>query len=362
MNKSLQLIIRDELKALFQLNKTERLWHIPLLAALCTGIPLLLGLYFNNFQAGLTACLAGSIILYMPSSSLDKRMITLLACAFGFMISLTVGICFSFNSIISSIAFGLFSLSVHWVTLFFKTKPPGSFFFILITSIASCMPFELSRIPERVGLIGLGAMLSCLLVLIYSLLVMKKYPLQESAPMPAALERNKYHNIIEASIMGLFMCGSLLIGHLLKLQNPYWVPISCAAVMQGASLYYVWQKSVHRIIGTFIGLGLSWVLLFINKTPLAICVSIMVLQFIIEIMVVRHYALAAIFFTPMTILLAEAGNPVINHPDLLIHARFWDIILGTVIGAIGGWLIHHEKLRQHAILRIRQARVAMKRR
>ncbi|MDD2814472.1 MAG: FUSC family protein [Thiotrichaceae bacterium] len=363
MNKSIKQLITEEIKALSRLNKTTRPWHIALLAAVCTGIPLLLGLYFNNFHAGIIACLAGVMTLYMPATALPNRMITLLACSFGFMISLAVGICFSFNPIVSSIVFGLFALSIHWVILFFKIKPPGSFFFILIASIAGGMPFDPHTIPEKIGLIGLGTMLFCLLALIYSLLTIKKTQLQASHSSALVMTKTKYSYFVDASIMGLFMfASSLLGGYLLKLQNPYWIPISCAAIMQGTSLYHVWQKTIHRILGTFIGLGLSWILLFVTKTPLAICISIIILQFIIEILVVKHYALAAIFITPLTILLAEAGNPLLDNPDMLISTRFLDIVLGSFIGAIGGWLIHHEKLRQHAVFQLRKIRVALKRR
>lgn len=361
MNKSIKQLILEEIKALFRLNQITRPWHIALLGALCTGIPLLLGLYFDNFHAGIIACLSGVLIFYMPATALPNRMITLLACSFGFMISLAVGICFSFNPIVSSIVFGLFALSIHWITLFFKIKPPGSFFFILIVSIASGMPFDPHTIPEKIGLIGLGAILSCLLALIYSLLTIRKAQLQESNDNALVTTKTKCAYFVDAFIMGGFMCASSLLGYFLKLQNPYWIPISCAAIMQGASLYHVWQKTIHRILGTFIGLGLSWILLFVTKTPLAICISIIILQFIIEICVVKHYALAAIFITPLTILLAEAGNPLLDNPDMLISIRFLDIVLGSIIGAIGGWLIHHENLRKHAVFHLRNARLAIKR-
>ena len=79
-------------RSLFELRQTERLWHIPLLASLCTGIPLLIGLYFQNISYGILACTAGLVILYLPSAGLAQRMITMLACSFGFMISFAIGI------------------------------------------------------------------------------------------------------------------------------------------------------------------------------------------------------------------------------------------------------------------------------
>ena len=349
----------NALKSLFELKKTERLWHIPVLASLCAGIPLLIGLYYNKLNYGILSCTAGLVILYLPSTSVANRMITLLACSFGFMVSFAIGVVFSFNPYISSLVFGLFAFSVHWVTNYFKMKPPGSFFFIMIASIASCMPFDLLTIPTKVGLVGMGSMLACILAFFYSLYIVKKHPPKNDT---IVIRKSKYASIIESALTGIFLGGSLLLGHLLKMDNPYWVPISCAAVMQGVTLHHVWQRSFQRILGTFIGLGLARLLLQLHLTPLSICICIFVLQFIIEMLVVRHYGLAVIFITPMTIFLAEAGSALSVNPDTLIGARFLDIALGSIVGAIGGWFVHHEQLRHKAEQRIRKTRVAFLRR
>ncbi len=43
-------LVKRELKLLFQLKKTERLWHIPVLASLCVGMPLLIGYYLGHLE------------------------------------------------------------------------------------------------------------------------------------------------------------------------------------------------------------------------------------------------------------------------------------------------------------------------
>src|SRR3546814_8722819 len=44
-------------------------------------------------------------------------------------------------------------------------------------------------------------------------------------------------------------------------EKAYWVPVSCLAVMQGVTLRASWSRNVHRIVGTVIGMGLTWLLL-----------------------------------------------------------------------------------------------------
>jgi uncharacterized membrane protein YgaE (UPF0421/DUF939 family) len=296
----------------------------------------------------------------MPMSSITNRMITLLACSFGLMISFAVGISFSFNPLISSIVFGVFSLCVHWIVSHLRMTAPGNFFFIMIAAVAACMPFDLQSIPERIGLVGIGTMIACLLALVYSVAVRKKYASPTESIITMALRKTPYVNFIQSLFIGIFMFISLYSGHLLNLQNPYWIPISCIAVMQGATHMHVWQRSIQRILGTFLGLGVCWLLLSYIKEPLAICISILVLQFVVEMLIVRHYGLAIIFVTPMTILLAEAKG-VIDDPGALIASRFLDILLGSLIGAFGGWIVHNEHIRNRLARRMRQTRVAMKR-
>jgi uncharacterized membrane protein YccC len=66
----------------------------------------------------------------------------------------------------------------------------------------------------------------------------------------------------------------------------------------------------------------------------------MAMTVVVETLVVRHYAIAAVFITPLSIFLVEAAKA---HPDAgpLVQARFFDTLLGSVIGMLGGVAIHH---------------------
>ena len=66
----------------------------------------------------------------------------------------------------------------------------------------------------------------------------------------------------------------------------------------------------------------------------------MVLAFVIENAVVRHYGLAVTFITPLTILLAEASTLAHGSPNALIEARFFDTVLGCLIGLAGAVCLH----------------------
>lgn len=356
-------VIREEFRSLFAFKQTNRKWEIPFLASICVGAPLLTGLYFGNIRYGVSACLSGIAILYLPTAgSVFSRMKTILVCSSGLILSSAFGLIFSFHPLVAAFALGLFAYGVHRIVLSAQIPPPKSFFFILIAAMSICQPFNLHEIPLKVGLLGLGALFTCTLAFCYVLIpYFRKNP---SAPHKPHTETaiTVYPDMWEAVVTGIFMMLSLLIGYLFQLKNPYWVPISCAAVMQGASLYHIRQRTFHRILGTFIGLGFCWLILLVVKTPLSVCITVMVLQCIIEMLVVRHYALAVIFITPLTILLAETANPTSDQINTLISLRFWDISIGSVLGAIGGWVLYREKVRHSGMRRLRMIRKGMRRR
>ncbi|QMU29256.1 FUSC family protein [Adhaeribacter radiodurans] len=348
------------LKQLFEFRETDRKWHIPVLAGLSVGIPILAGYFTGNMAGGKLASMAGLVILYIHSLSITKSMVTLMACSFGIMVSFSVGSLFGFNAYIAPLALGLYAFVVHLGLYYLKmTRPPGNFFFIMIASVAFCMPFSLKSIPQNIGYIGIGTMISCTLGLIYGLLTFKN---SNSENQTIGITKNKYVNLVESVTFGFMVGFALLLANLLKLENPYWVPTSCAAVMQGASSKHVWQRSIQRILGTFIGLGLTWGVLLLHPTSLTFCIGIIVLQLIVEFLVVRNYGMAVIFITVLTIFLAESGNTLAANSTTLITARFFDILLGSILGAVGGWLLYNERLHFIATRQIRKTRMLISRR
>jgi uncharacterized membrane protein YccC len=144
----------------------------------------------------------------------------------------------------------------------------------------------------------------------------------------------------------VFVGISLALALVLQLERAYWVPVSCIAVMQGASLRAVWTKQAHRIIGTALGLLLTWGLLALPLGPWSISFAMTLLAFVIETLVVRHYGLAVIFITPLTILLAEASHIGLGTSEAILWARLLDTALGAVVGVAGGICLHSPSFRE----------------
>jgi hypothetical protein len=69
-------------------------------------------------------------------------------------------------------------------------------------------------------------------------------------------------------------------------------------------------------------------------------------------MVVRHYAFALIFITPLTICLAEGTHLGRDAPNSVIKARSIDTMIGSIIGLLGGAVLHNAAVRLCLRLRL----------
>lgn len=326
---------------LLEFKQTERKWHFPFLAALCIGSCLFIGYFLGKPAYGSLSSLGALTILYFTSAPMTQRMVHLAICASGIVFSFTISSFFAFNIYLAALSLGVTAFLAHFVTSYFRIPPPGNFFFIMVAAMAGTFKFDLEVIPTRVGLVAMGAILSCSLAFLYSVFIEKS----EVVTVPRrTFNKRRYTKFIESAIIGFFMASTLIIGHLLAFKNTYWISIAAVAIVQGRNFEHVRQRNMHRILGTFIGLGLAWLILWFEPEKIIMIVIITILQFIIELLIVRNYGFAVAFITPLTILLAEAGSEIHHPVEVLMKARLLDTVIGSLIGLIAGFFLYHQRI------------------
>jgi uncharacterized membrane protein YccC len=337
-----QAMVLVELRHLATINASDRRWQMPFCAALAMGFPLLIGAYFERLDYGLVSSLGGLVFLYSPNTPLSHRMISLMAAAFGLSACYALGVMSHFFPLLLVPMLTFIAILVSMVCRFYVVEPPGSLFFIMAAAIGAYSPIEFLQVPLYVGLLAMGCLLACLIAFFYSIYILRLQPPKPVTPLPPATFD---FVIIDSIIIGLFVGISLALAQALHLERPYWVPMSCLAVIQGVSLRAVWNKQVHRIAGTGLGLLLAWLLLTLPLDKWSISLMMMLLAFLIETLVVRHYGLAVIFITPLTIFLVEATQLGHDSPNTMLQARLFDTVLGSVVGLVGGVCLHNPRIR-----------------
>lgn len=149
--------------------------------------------------------------------------------------------------------------------------------------------------------------------------------------------RGLYHytTIFSASMkMGVLVLVSYGMASMIQAPHPSWVPIGCASVLIAATATASIYRGIQLMIGTCLGGLLASLLLFLEPTSLVIVMSVALMQFIIKTLAAKNYALAAVFITPISLLLVSLAHPV-DSPLAFVNVRIIDILLGCSLGLAG---------------------------
>lgn len=145
---------------------------------------------------------------------------------------------------------------------------------------------------------------------------------------------------INAVRYGLILSISAIIAFDFNFTRLYWIPLSCAAVMLGSTVMSTFHRSIQRSIGTIIGVLIAMVIFSLHPQGFIIVIINMCLTVLTELFIVKNYALASIFITPNALLIAEVSTQT-NNIFYFASARITDILVGSMIGLIGTYLIGH---------------------
>ncbi|MGP4787811.1 FUSC family protein [Psychrobacter sp. 1Y11] len=341
---TIKRLISGEIEHLMTVNQSRRPWHMPIIAAIAISFPVFVGAYFDALSAGIKASLGAMIILNLPFiGSLPQRMVTVMA--WGFAMSL----CFALGLIAQQLPFmkiPVFALVAFAIVIFgryYNQPPPAGLFVMMSTAIALFIPVPLTQIVAATGLVMLGSGFALIMALLYSLWLLAT---REHTNLPA--QSYQPETISESIMVAGFVSLSLSLALVLAMPYPYWAAVSCFIIIQGIHLRTMWIKQFHRLLGTLIGMGVAAWMLSWHLTLWQVAAAIFVLMLCIESLVDRHYGLAVIFITPLTVFIAEYGSGLSPSQQLyqeVIRARMLDTALGCLIGLMGGMAMQSAKLR-----------------
>jgi hypothetical protein len=301
---ALKDILRDEWRQLATVQRSDRPWEMPVAAALAIGLPIFIGVALGDLALGLTASLGGLVFLHLPATRLSHRMAWMMACAFGITACHALG---TLGHVVPALVVPLLviiTILVMMVCRFYAAPPPGGLFFVMAAAIGAYSPVHGRDALVQLGAVALGTVLAVAIAFLYSLHIRRRQG--PPAPIPP-LQPGFDTVVMESVVIGGFIGLSLLAAHALQLERPYWVPVSCLAIIQGASLRAAWTRQLQRTLGTALGLLLFLGIAQIPLGPWGVAGVLTALALIIETLVVRHYGLANVFITPLAILLTESG-------------------------------------------------------
>lgn len=233
---------------------------------------------------------------------------------------------------------GLIVVAVGMGTLAFAFRlgPPGPVFFVLIYGLAGNITglVEGVRITPPLPFLAAlaGGMLFSYLVALTPLVRRSERArsvrsLRQLLPGPwiGPGERRLILRIALVAVLGAVISVLFIDPH-----RAYWtVSAGVAVVGLSAVRLHSFGRGLHRTVGTVLGSALYLAIAPLAQFPLALVLLFPLLQFLIELVVVRNYALALVFITPLVLLITGAAT---GSTDLFGTA--WERVLDTLIGSL----------------------------
>jgi Fusaric acid resistance protein-like len=121
-----------------------------------------------------------------------------------------------------------------------------------------------------------------------------------------------------------------VLGLLSGLPFPYWAQIAAIALLSAPGRTLQVERGLHRVIGTTLGIVTTAFLLSFPSEPWQLVVWVVVLQFLAEMYVLRNYAFALLFVTPLALLMVQLAHPQPAGP--MLRARVLETAIGVVVG------------------------------
>ena len=141
-------------------------------------------------------------------------------------------------------------------------------------------------------------------------------------------------------VLAVGAAGSL--GVLSGSGHPHWAMAAAAVPLAGADVPSSVRRGVHRIVGTFVGLAVTAVVIlpgplsltghFPGREAVVLALLVILFQFSTELFMTRHYGLAMVSFTPVILLMTQLAAPA--DPALLILERGVETFVGALVGIL----------------------------
>ncbi|GGF74126.1 hypothetical protein GCM10011338_27680 [Alteromonas lipolytica] len=295
----------------------------------------MVGLLTNHLNAGLTACIGALLGLYSPSFTPGYRASTLVKMIVPFGASFTLGLLTQSFLPASALSLSLVSFIAVYLALYKQMRPPAAFFFIMVCCLSKTHHVESSEIPFMAGAFFAGSLFATSMVLLHDLLLIRPKPPRPETPDTPLWQPALF---TKALVVGITVGGSYYLAGMAGIDNPYWVPITVAAVLQGQRMTDFWQRSLHRSIGTGLGMLLATGIFSLSPSPVILVALLFVLAFTIEMLIAKNYALACVFITPLTVILAHTA-PIGYSAETLIIARMTDVLIGATFALMAGLVL-----------------------
>ena len=220
----------------------------------------------------------------------------------------------------------------------FSLGPPGPVFFVLVYGLST----QVTAIRDGVrivdpgvylGVVAASSAFACLLVVLP--LLLPRYRREQVRPVRTLFPR-RWGGVaqtlaVRAAIVAIVGVGAAVF---IDPERSYWIICAGLAVVgMPVGRRAAAARGIHRTVGTVFGAVVYLGLALLALPVWALGLVFGALQVTIELTVVRHYALALVFITPLVLLIIGAATGDGANVPLALE-RVVDTLVGAAVGTI----------------------------
>nr|WP_218857493.1 FUSC family protein [Leifsonia soli] len=314
-------------------------------AAVAVAVPLFLLFAAGRLDLTAYATFGAFTALYGRNEPYRVRVRTLTVAAVALLLSISAGVWLAvLGEPLALLAVALVVV-VGGGTLFvtiFQMVPPQALFFVFALLVCAAVPTPAADAIPRIGLAAATAAFAWALTM--SGWVLRRIPGISRGPLARSgfvteLRRRPGVDIgavrdprvwltVAQNVVGVLIAGGVALSF--GLGHAYWAVVSLVAVIPPARAAHSISRSVHRIVGTVVGIAVTALLLVWSPPALVVICVIVVCQFFAEILVARHYGAALVFITPLALSVSHLASP--TPLNVLVVDRVLETVLGAGVG------------------------------
>lgn len=325
-------------------------------AAVSTALPIVVGQAVGQGAVGLVASMGALAALYGDHGTARQELAVVSTAAVGVTAGLAVGVATSGHPVLAVVVTALWAVVVTVVGRVLGARQPGILMFVLVCAVGTTLP------AAKAGSWILGvAVVSLFATLLTGIAVairtvIKHGPVAAPPPtMTAALPNGPWlgvrdlprelrllpHSAVPLMAfrvgIAVLVAGGLSLAF--QLPMPAWAMTVAAAILtQGTFALSADRRALLTGVGTAVGCLLAGALVLIHPRGVWLALILAVLTYVIELAVVRNFALAMVFITPLAVLLVDAAGPFPN-PLTLVWTRLLETLIACVAAVAVGQLV-----------------------
>lgn len=304
--------------------------HVPAVRiALTVGLPQLLLLALGRLDLSIYAAFGAFTAIYGRQEAPRLRLrhqcqaaLMLLVCiALGLGLSrahadpwLVVAVC------------GLVAGGGAVLTAVLRLRPAGSTFLIFAAGAIGSIPHPASW-SQGLGTAGATVAWSVLAGLAGALLGEGRRGHVAPPPGPHGMDRRRAVRYGLMFFLAPLIAG--LLGQASGLSHSYWAMVAAAAAIAGPNSRARLHRGMQRVIGTLGGVLITAFVLSQHPQPWHLVVWVIIFQFLTETYVLRNYAFATLFITPLALLMLQLGHP--SSVGTVLTARLAETAIGGAV-------------------------------